>query len=115
MIAHLILFSPLQILFSVFISLGIFQSLLAFYIEHFISNLNWLVYGLSSTFLFSAVITQNDRKSWLSAVFYSVGAIFFYSLEFEYGTDAIRYLNNDYWADPHLYPSIFYWIGMLEH
>jgi len=115
MIAHMILFFPLEIFFLSFISLGMFQSWLAFYIEHFLSNLNWLVYGLSSSFLFSAVITQNDWRSWLSAVVYSLVAYELYAIDFYYGTDAIRYLNNGFWADPHLYPSIFYWIGMLEH
>ena len=36
-------------------------------------------------------------------------------MEYDYGTQAIRYLNNDYYADEKLLPSIFYLLGLAEH
>jgi len=35
--------------------------------------------------------------------------------EYLLGTDAIRYLNNNYYADEHLLPSLFYIFGLVEH
>lgn len=39
----------------------------------------------------------------------------FGSGEWRLGTDAIRYLNNNYYADPRLLPSLLYLFGILDH
>ena len=35
--------------------------------------------------------------------------------EWRLGTDAIRFLDNDYYADPRLYPSLLYLFGIMDH
>jgi len=51
----------------------------------------------------------------LSAIIYTIVTWYLYKVELELGTEAIRYLDNSYWADRYLLPSIFYWVGLLEH
>ena len=38
-----------------------------------------------------------------------------YYIDYSQGTNAIRYLNNSWYADPVLYPSWFYAIGLVLH
>ena len=38
-----------------------------------------------------------------------------YKIEYENGTDAIRYLNNGYYADKYLLPSVLYLTGIVRH
>ena len=43
-----------------------------------------------------------------SVSFYFLWAMITSAIFYSFGTDAIRYLNNDYWADPNLIPSVLY-------
>ena len=102
-------------MFGFFMWQGWFQKWYAFYIEHIISNFNWLVYFMSANTLLLTAGTENDFLSWLSFFGYSIFAFGLWKAEYEYGTQAIRYLNNDYYMDEHLVPSIFYLLGLAEH
>ena len=74
-----------------------------------------MIYFLSLNAILASALTQNDFWSWLSFVGYSLTAFGLLSAEYEYGTEAIRYLNNDYYKDPRLIPSFFYLIGWAKH
>ena len=102
-------------MFGLFMWQGWFQKWFAFYVEHFISNFNWLVYFASANALMAAALTQNDLASWTSFLGYSIFAFGMWKAEYDYGTQAIRFLNNDYYADPKLMPSILYLLGVIQH
>ena len=62
-----------------------------------------------------AVIDENTYQSYIGTAFYMyLTWIGFYG-DWRLGTDAIRYLDNDYYADPRLYPSLFYLFGIMSH
>ena len=113
--SHVLLWIWLSMMFGTFMWQGWFPVQLAFYIEHILSNFNWLVVFLSANALFVAALEQNDMGSWISFVGYSIIGYLFLGLEYEYGTEAIRYLNNDYYKDPYLLPSILYLLGFRKH
>ena len=50
-----------------------------------------------------------------SVSFYFLWAMITSAIFYSFGTDAIRYLNNDYWADPYLIPSFLYSWGFAQH
>ena len=109
------LWSWFVFLFALFMWQGWFKTWIAFYIEHIISNFNWVVYFFAANSILTSALTQNDLWSWISFVGYSFAAFGFFKAEYNYGTDAIRYLNNDYYKDPVLLPSVLYLIGLVEH
>ena len=59
-----------------------------------------------------AIVEMGDELSMLSLGFYLFAAYFMYSTEYNYGADALRYLDNNYYADPHLLPSLLYITGI---
>ena len=59
-----------------------------------------------------AVVEMRDELSMLSLGFYLFAAYFMYFTEYKYGTDALRFLDNNYYADSHLLPSLFYILGI---
>ena len=65
--------------------------------------------------LFNAALEQNDSLSWLSFLGFGAFAYWAFRVEYELGTDAIRYLKPDYYSDPVLLPSALYLIGIREH
>ena len=91
---------------------GWLDTWLVFYIEHIISNLNWIIYIDSVGSLYKAAIEQNDISSWVSFIGYSVAAYYFFRIEYRQGTDAIRYIDNEYYSDPVLLPSLLYIFGI---
>ena len=86
-----------------------------FWIEHIISNTNWYIYLNGAWFMTLAVSSDGTWQSFLGQVLYISFAIIFALNEFRLGTDALRYFDNEYWADEFLYPSLLYFIGVLEH
>jgi len=112
---HASFWTWLTLMFGLFMWQGWFKRWIQFYIEHIISNFNWLVYFFSANALLASALTQNDLGSWMSFVSYSFIAYYLWRAEYEFGTEAIRYLNNDYYKDPKLLPSILYLLGMREH
>ena len=114
-LVHTALWLPLSIMFGLFFWQGWFQSWIIFYIEHLISNLNWIAYAQSVMFFASAALTDSSVWAYVSMGGYLFVATVLYTIEFNYGTSAIRYLDNDYYLDPKLLPSIFYLVGLTEH
>ena len=114
-LVHSALWAPLSIMFGLFLWQGWLPTWIAFYIEHVISNLNWIVYAQSVMFFTSAAITGGDVWAYVSMAGYIVFATILYMIEYNYGTDAIRYLDNDYYLDPKLVPSLFYLAGLTKH
>lgn len=88
---------------------------LVFYIEHLISNLNWILYIDAAAQLLIAAVKQNDISSWLSVLVYAPAAYWFFKVEYEQGTNAIRYIDPSYYSDPVLLPSLLYVFGIREH
>ena len=74
-----------------------------------------MVYFGAANSLLASALTQNDAASWLSFLGYSLVAFGFWKSEYDHGTEAIRYLNNDYYLDEKLLPSVFYLLGLAKH
>ena len=51
----------------------------------------------------------------MGCISYLVIASMFIWGEYRLGTDAIRYLDNDYYLDPYLLPSVLYLVGFEHH
>ena len=94
---------------------GWLPSWLKFWIEHVVSNFNWAAYGYGFYALISAALHDESWTAWMGFVLYSWLASSFYYGEWRLGTDAIRWLDNDYHVDPYLYPSVLYLVGFLKH
>lgn len=94
---------------------GNWAGALVFYIEHIISNVNIWTYFSGLVLLRRALSDSDGDFGLISFVGYTVGAGILYWLEYKNGTDAIRYVDNSYYADPHLLPSVFYWLGIAKH
>ena len=101
--------------FIVYKLFGWFGGAQKFYIEHIISNLNWPFYIFGTWWMIVAVIDDNTWNSYLGLFLWLNFAWMFSYGEFRLGTDAIRYLDNNYWMDPRLLPSMLYIFGLLEH
>jgi len=86
-----------------------------FYIEHIVSNLNWAVYGVGLWQMIVAVIDDNSWQAYVGLFLYCNFAWMFSYGEWRLGTDALRYLDNDYYADKRLYPSLLYLFGLMDH
>jgi hypothetical protein len=86
-----------------------------FYLEHIVSNFNWATYGFGLWQMIVAVLDDSSWQSYVGLFFYLVGAYMFAFGEWRLGTDAIRHLDNGYWADARLYPSILYLFGIMDH
>ena len=112
---HSFLWNPVVFMFFLFLSFGWFQSWMGFYVEHFVSNLNWIVYLYSTMALFGAAFKQKDWGSWLSAGGYTFVAFLMFRIETKFGTDMLRYLDNGYYADETLLPSLLYLFGIIDH
>ena len=89
----------------------------ASYILHNISNLNYLVYIGGMIALADDAAEADDLQGWLEltvyAIFFAGGAYFMESIT---GTSAVRHLDPDHpYDDAILMPSLFYWVGLLEH
>ena len=102
----------LWILYSWF---GWLPSWLAFWIQHIISNFNWAVYGYGYYALIAAAFHDESWTAWIGCLSYLVMASMFIWGEYRLGTDAIRFLDNDYYLDPYLLPSILYLVGFEHH
>ena len=87
----------------------------AFYIEHIVSNINWSTYTYGLWHMLVAVIAENTYQSYLGLFVYLMLAWIFAFGEWYLGTDAIRYLDNDFYTDEYLYPSLLYLFGLMEH
>lgn len=74
-----------------------------------------MVYFIAATELLIAGYKQSDAQSWFSFLGYSIVAYTMFKAEYNYGTQAIRYLNNDYYIDEKLLPSVLYVIGFANH
>ena len=94
---------------------GWFEWGIKFYIEHILSNLMWMIYPYGIVRLFLSIFDKAYLWSYVSFVFHVWLVYIFASLEVYYGTDAIRWLDNDYYADPYLKPSLFYLLGLAKH
>ena len=87
-----------------------------FIIEHVLSNFNWMVYLTSATLLVVSIGMDFKKwQAWLSTALYTFLGYLFWDADRKHGTEAIRYLDNGYWGDPYLYPSLFYMVGWLKH
>ena len=75
----------------------------------------WVIYPYGIVRLFLSIFDKTTFWSVSSFVFHVWMVYVFASLEVYYGTDAIRWLDNDYYADPYLKPSIFYLLGISKH
>ncbi len=94
---------------------GWLPSWLAFWIQHVISNFNWAVYGYGYYALIAAAFHDESWNAWIGCILYLVMASMFVWGEYRLGTDAIRFLDNDYYLDPYLLPSILYVVGFEHH
>ena len=113
--AFSILYSVQNLLWILHAWFGWLQSWLAFYIEHFVSNFNWFVYAYGYYIIIAAAFNDESWQAWVGLIAYlSIASMFVYG-EWRLGTDAIRYLDNSYYLDPYMYPSILYLIGFLKH
>ena len=88
---------------------------MVFWIEHVVSNFNWLMHISSLMVLAVAFSMDPSTQGFFSVIFYFVFSLLTYFVYYTYGTAAIRYLNNDYWADEYLLPSILYRLGLVKH
>lgn len=86
-----------------------------FYLEHIISNFNWATYGFGLWVMIVAVLDDSSWQAYVGLFFYLVGAYMFAYGEWRLGTDALRHLDNGYWADARLYPSLIYLFGIMDH
>ena len=113
--AHDFLWSWLNTMIFFYELFGWFESWIKWYIEHILSNLMWMIYPYAVVRLFLSMFERAYVWSYVSFFFYTWMAYVFASLEVYYGTDAIRWLDNDYYADPRLIPSLAYLLGFAEH
>ena len=113
--AHDFLWSPLNTMVFFYELFGWFEWGIKFYIEHILSNLMWMIYPYGIVRLFLSIFDKAYFWSYVSFLFHVWMVYVFASLEVYYGTDAIRWLDNDYYADPYLKPSLFYLLGISEH
>ena len=88
---------------------------LVFYIEHLISNLNWLFYIDAVLALMTAALEQNDFFSWFSFLGFGAMSAYFFRVEYLLGTKAIRHIKPDYYKDEFLLPSLLYKLGVIQH
>lgn len=64
------------------------------------------------------IVAILDDSSWEAYVGGAMYLFFAYILafsEWRLGTDALRYINSNYYADPYLYPSMLYLFGIMDH
>ena len=115
-IAHASLWGMSTLLFVVSY-FGAFKSFKVSFIEHVISNLNWMVYLGTIVALTIDGAQANDSQSYYEMAVYAMifgGGAF--TLELINGMGAIKYLDPDYpYDDLVLLPSIFYTLGFAEH
>ena len=86
-----------------------------FYIEHIVSNMNWGVYAFGTWQMIVAAIDDNSWQAYTGLLVWLSFAWMFGFSEFRLGTDAIRYLDTNYYADTRLYPSMLYLFGLMDH
>ena len=115
LLTHHIMWGPQAYLFAVWNIFGWGVGANIFYIQHLISNFNMFAYGISIYVLANATYKENTWNVWVSLISYLIFTWMFYVGEWRLGTDAIRHLDNDFYLDPRLYPSLFYGIGLLSH
>ena len=89
----------------------------AMYIYYVISNLNYVVYIGGMIALADDAAEADDMQGWLELTVYALlfaGGAWF--METVTGASAIRHLDHEHpYDDSILMPSIFYWLGLLEH
>ena len=102
-------------MFGLFLWQGWFINALAFYIKHIISNFNLMAYFVCLNFLVTALITESNWINLSYVLGYLAVAAGLYYAEYYWGTEAIRYLDNDYYADERLLPSLLYVFGLIDH
>ena len=110
-----VVYMPMTTLFAFFFALGVFDKSLKFWIEHVVSNLNWIIYVAGILIMYQAALVELSPYGWLSAVGYFLFAFFSYRNDYFFGTQAIRYLDNEYYSDPYLVPSVLYLFGLRSH
>ena len=62
-----------------------------------------------------AALEDNDIKSWISFLGFGAASAYFFKVELELGTKAIRYIKPDYYKDELLLPSVLYLLGVVQH
>ena len=86
-----------------------------FYLEHIVSNFNYMVYGVGMWQIIVAVLDDSTWQSYLGLVLYMFHVWSFWAGEWRLGTDALRALDKNYYADPRFYPSMLYLFGLKDH
>lgn len=109
------IYLPMTLLFGLFLGLGVGVSPLIFWIEHILSNLNWVVYLTGMVVLYEAALIDRNAYGWWSVAGYFLFAFFSLRNDYFFGTQAIRYLDNEYYSDPYLVPSALYLFGLRSH
>jgi len=97
--------------------LGLFETSFAYFIEHGISNLNFLVYIGTVVGLSMDGAKAGDGQAYFEMALYAMmfGGVA-YIMELLNGVGGIKYLRPDYpYDDLVLLPSIFYSMGIFEH
>lgn len=90
--------------------MGIFPRLTAFWWEHFVSNFQWVFNG------YTIYLFIKGDFAWNQVTGYIISSMFVWFLTWFFGTDTIRFLDEDYpFIDTLLYPSIFYLLGIIDH
>ena len=112
---HDLLWSTLNWMFLFYQWFGWFESWIEWYIEHILSNNMWWAYFIGIWVFMKAIIVDQNAWGYMSLFSYSFFAVMMGRLEVLYGTSALRYLNNDFYADRYLVPSLFYVFGLTDH
>ena len=109
------LWGPFQLLWVITLFFGWLPSWTKFYIEHLISNLNWVVYIFGLFAFGEAIIDDGSWQSVVGTVVYFLAGYVLLVIERRIGTVAIRYLDPNWHKDELLRPSLLYIFGIIDH
>ena len=62
-----------------------------------------------------AILDDSSWQAYVGGGLYLFFAYIFVYSEWRLGTDALRYINSNYYSDPYLYPSMLYLFGIMDH
>lgn len=115
--AHVSLWGLSTLMFGVTLT-GFAKNIYAFFIEHVMSNMIWVVYFGSIAALSFDANNAGDSQSYLELLVYALffgGAALY--MELIHGMGAIKHLDQDYPYpnDTIMWPSLFYVFGLIEH
>ena len=100
-----------QALLNMFAMTGLCRFCAAFWLEHVVSNFEWVIYGYVIYRLIDASYHWFDVLSYILSMVTLWAAVTFF-----FGMGTIKFLRPDYpYLDGNLYPSIFFLLGISDH